>query len=254
MYGKYAALAAAAALLAGCAEIPRDAGSAPEDPWEAANRRVYAFNSTVDAYVVKPVARAYEKAVPEPAREGVTNFFQNLGEPSNAVNNALQGKGERALASVFRLLINTTIGLGGIFDVAGPVGGQAVCREDFGQTLAVWGVPSGPYLVVPFLGPSTMRDFPSLAVEYFSEPMSYVDDPWISWGAWAVDLVNMRANLLPLTDVLEESVEPYAMTRQAFLANRRNEIYDGDPPLELVKDEFEDEDDAPAAEKKENQP
>ena len=117
----------------GCTSVPPDAGSMPSDPWEKLNRQTYAFNQTVDSYVLEPVARGYTKIVPEPAREGVGNFFGNLREPRNVLNNSLQGKGEGALVSVFRFLINTSFGLGGIFDVAGEVGGQPERPEDLGR-------------------------------------------------------------------------------------------------------------------------
>ena len=228
----------------GCTSVPPDAGSMPSDPWEKLNRQTYAFNQTVDSYVLEPVARGYTKIVPEPAREGVGNFFGNLREPRNVLNNSLQGKGEGALVSVFRFLINTSFGLGGIFDVAGEVGGQPERPEDFGQTLAVGGTPNGPYFVVPCLGPSTVRDAGGLAVDWGTSPVTYLENDLVSWGMWGLDGVDFRAKMLPATDLLKSAVDPYIMAREGYLSTRRNAVYDGNPPLDLTVDEFEDEEDA----------
>ena len=134
----------AAAFLVGCAQIPPGAGENPDDPWEKLNRNTAAFNDTVDEYVMEPVARGYRSAVPNPVREGISNVFSNLGEPKNFLNNALQGNLDGAAASLYRLIVNTVFGLGGIFDVAGTVAGVAPREQGFGTTLGVWGVPSGP--------------------------------------------------------------------------------------------------------------
>lgn len=248
---KWFAAVVASALVAGCASVPENAGTNPNDPWEKLNRQTYAMNTTLDEYFVQPIARGYTKAVPEVVRQRVTGIFSNLGEPSNALNNALQGKGEDAAVSIFRLLINTTFGLGGMFDVAGGMAGQSERSEDFGQTLQVWGVPSGPYFVIPFLGPSTVTDAGGRVVDYFSQPMTYVEDDLVSWGAWGVAALDMRARLLPATDLLRDAVDPYVMTREGYLSMRRNAVYDGNPPLVLTPDEFEDEDEeaAPTASK-----
>ena len=149
---KFALVLAAVASLAGCVSVPDNAGQDPSDPWETMNRNTFAFNQKLDTYVYRPVAKGYEFVVPEYARERIGNIYVNLNEPANAINNALQGKGEGALVSLFRLMINTTLGLGGMYDVAGTAANQPTRREDFGQTLAVWGVGNGPYFVIPFLG------------------------------------------------------------------------------------------------------
>lgn len=233
---------ASALVLAGCASVPPDAGTNPEDPWEKMNRQTFMMNTVLDEFMMRPIAKGYVNVVPEPVRTGVTNVFVNLGEPSNVVNNALQGKGEDTLASVFRFLINTTFGLGGVFDVAGTVGNQPERREDFGQTLQVWGVPRGPYFVIPFLGPSTVTDAAGDVVDCFGEPMTYVENDLVSWGSWGVYAVDLRARMLPATDLLRDSIDPYVMAREAYFSTRRNAVYDGNPPLELTPDEFEDED------------
>ena len=139
---KFALVLAAVASLAGCVSVPDNAGQDPSDPWETMNRNTFAFNQKLDTYVYRPVAKGYEFVVPEYARERIGNIYVNLNEPANAINNALQGKGEGALVSLFRLMINTTLGLGGMYDVAGTAANQPTRREDFGQTLAVWGVGS----------------------------------------------------------------------------------------------------------------
>lgn len=242
---KLALAVGAAALLVGCAQVPPGAGSDPTDPWEKVNRQTYAFNTTVDTYLIRPVAKGYTFLMPDKARESVTNFFTNLGEPSNALNNALQGKGERAGQSVFRFLINTTFGLGGLFDVAGQTTGIAVAKEDFGQTLGVWGVPAGPYFVLPFLGPSSVRDTAGLAGDYATYPLTYLDNEWVSWGLYGAYAINTRANLIPATDLLAKSIDPYAMARGAYLSMRRNAVYDGNPPLD--DDDWDADDDSAAA-------
>lgn len=237
------AVCTAALLTAGCAQIPENSGSDPRDPWETMNRHTTEFNQTVDTYVVRPVAKGYERVMPQFARDRIHNFYMNLDEPANLMNNALQGKGEGALVSLFRFMINTTLGLGGMFDVAGSVGNQPVRDEDFGQTLAVWGVPTGPYFVIPFLGPSSVRDAAGMGVGYFSEPQTYTDGGWIEWGIWGAVGIDTRARLLPATDVLRDAVDPYVMAREGYFSMRNNAVWDGNPPFEFPKDEF-DEDDA----------
>ena len=181
---KFALALAAVASLAGCVSVPDNAGQDPSDPWEKMNRNTFAFNQKLDTYVYRPVAKGYEYVVPEYARERIGNIYVNLNEPANAINNALQGKGEGALVSLFRLMINTTLGLGGMYDVAGTAANQPTRREDFGQTLAVWGVGNGPYFVIPFVGPSTLRDAPSLGVDYLTAPQTWMDGGWAEWAAW----------------------------------------------------------------------
>ncbi|MCF0252897.1 MAG: VacJ family lipoprotein [Duodenibacillus sp.] len=240
-----AAALAAAVLACGCAGAPQTAGDTA-DPWEGMNRRTTAFNDVLDKTVAARVARAYTEVVPQGVRESVNNAFVNLGEPGNAINNALQGKGEDALASVFRLIINTTFGIGGLFDVAGQAAGQPVREEDFGQTLAVWGVPSGPYLVLPLLGPSTVRDAFGLGGDLVTSPTTYVAEPAVMWGARGAELLNMRANALPVTDLLKDAVDPYVMARDGYIGHRRSQIFDGNPPVSFAPDEFEDEDEKDA--------
>lgn len=219
-----------AALLAGCAQVPQDAGQNPEDPWETFNRNMWAFNEGVDA-VVKPVTEGYRFIVPKPAREGVSNFFDNLLEPGNAVNNLLQGKAGGTLTSVFRFVLNSTIGIGGLFDVATWVGMERQ-PEDFGQTLGVWGVGDGPYLVLPFLGPSGARDIWRWPVQAALNPMTYVlwDEDWYWEAAYvAVDGIDTRSRLIDsgFDDMLVNTLDPYTAVRTAYRQLRRNQVSDG---------------------------
>lgn len=236
------ALCVCAALgLSGCAHQSEQTSATQSDPWETVNRATFAFNAQVDTYVIGPVAKSYEWLLPQGVRDGVHNVYTNLGEPANALNNALQGKGEDSLASVFRLLINTTLGLGGVFDVAGSAAGQAVRSEDFGQTLGVWGVPSGPYLVLPLLGPSSVRDATGSAVGYFTEPMTYAETGAVGWGMWGLWGIDQRVRMGPAIDLLVKAPDPYVMAREAYLSTRNNAVWDGNPPFEFPEDEFEDE-------------
>ena len=173
-----------AALLSGCASVPKDSGQNPDDPWETLNRQTFAFNQGLDFILIRPLAKGYQFITPKPVREGVTRVFQNTMEPSNAVNNVLQGKVEEGILSLFRLMINSTVGVVGIFDVAQMVDIPRM-PEDFGQTLATWGVPKGPYFVIPVLGPSTVRDTVCLVPEVFLDPNTYVGRDWFVWPWWA---------------------------------------------------------------------
>ncbi len=168
-----------AALLSGCASVPKDAGQNPDDPWESLNRQTFAFNQGLDFILIRPLAKGYQFITPKPVREGVTRVFQNTMEPSNAVNNVLQGKVEEGILSLFRLMINSTVGVVGIFDVAQMVDIPRM-PEDFGQTLATWGVPKGPYFVIPVLGPSTVRDTVGLVPK-----SSWIRTPtWVRTGSY----------------------------------------------------------------------
>jgi phospholipid-binding lipoprotein MlaA len=197
------------------------------------------------------VARAYTKVTPAPVRNGVSNFFRNLSSPTVIVNNLLQLKPKAFLTDTARLVINTTIGIGGLFDPASQLGLPAG-DEDFGQTLGRWGVGSGPYLVLPVLGPSTARDTVGLVGDQFSDPKYYlVKDIWVSAGVTVASLIDMRASLLGTDDVLGSSYDPYVFMRNAFLQRREFQVKDGDVPAqqeEFEIFEFEDEemDAAPA--------
>ena len=198
------------------------------DPYERVNRNVYALNETVDKAAVKPLARAYQKVVPKGPRLCVSNMFSNLGEPYTAVNNLLQGKPKAMFQDIGRLLINSTLGIGGCIDVASQWG-IPKHREDFGQTLAVWGVPSGPYVVLPVLGPSTVRDALSKPVDFLANPVGYITNVPLRNSLQGYKMLDTRTNLLETTDTLEQSaLDPYVMARDAWMQRRLAQIKDED--------------------------
>ncbi len=200
------------------------------DPWESFNRKVFGFNEALDSNVVQPVARVYRDNVPQPVRKGVSNFFGNLRDLWSAINSALQAKPGHAVENTGRFLINTTIGIYGIFDVATHLGIERH-SEDFGQTLGRWGVPTGPYLVLPLFGPSTVRDGVGLVPDSRANLINQVDDVSDRNTLWFSNLVDRRAQLLPLTDQADRvALDKYTFTRDAYLQKRLNDVYDGDPP------------------------
>ena len=221
------------ALLAGCATTgERD----PKDPWEGFNRKSFAFNEKLDAAVLKPVATGYVKVVPAFAREGVNNFFDNLEDVGTGLNNFLQGKPREGASDLGRFAVNTLLGVFGLWDIATPLGLEKH-YEDFGQTLGVWGVRSGPYLVIPLLGPSTARDAPAKVVDpswYYS---GAIDNNTIYWSLWGLDKVRIRANLFQSEKLLDEAaLDKYTFLRDAWLQRRRSMVFDGNPPR-LKEDE-----------------
>jgi phospholipid-binding lipoprotein MlaA len=229
------------ALLAGCATV---AHPDPRDPWEGYNRSMTKFNDAVDGAVLKPVATAYKDVVPQPIRTGVGNFFSNLGDIWSFVNNVLQGKPEGALSSFWRVAINTTIGLGGFLDPATEMRLQRH-RQNFGQTLGYWGVPPGPYLVLPLLGSSSLRDTVALPVDFLGSPIAHVHDVPVRNSLRATELVDGRSQLLDAGELLDAAaLDPYVFRRDAWLQKRRNDIYDGNPPHD---EERYDLDEQPAA-------
>lgn len=218
-----AAATFACVTLAGCAGTQTQDGN-PQDPWEGFNRGVYSFNDTLDRYALKPVAQGYDYITPTPVQEGVGNFFSNLGEVSNSFNSLLQWKLTNAGTSIGRLLINTTLGLGGFLDPATRMGIDQH-DEDFGQTLATWGVGSGPYLVLPFLGPSTVRDTAGMPVDWYTDPVTYIDDDVTRWSVRFIDLVQTRASLLNQEKLIQG--DRYSFIRDAYLQRREFLINDG---------------------------
>ena len=240
---------AAALLVAGalgaCASIPPGAGSNPADPWEVYNRHVFDLNDRLDRAVMRPVAEAYEKVLPEPVRICINNAFRNLGEPINAVNNLLQGKPVRALLDLCRFAVNSTMGLLGCFDIATTGGLAPRSNEDFGQTLGRWGAGPGPYFVLPLLGPSTVRDTLGRLVDFLgTDLLWYLNDIRLRNSLVGLRLVDTRAGLLPAERVLDTAaIDRYQFVRDAFLQLRRNLVYDGDPPR--LEDPYEDFDDDP---------
>lgn len=214
-------------VLGGCATA-----NDPRDPLEPINRGIYQFNEGVDTILLKPAAEVYQAVIPPVARTGVSNVFSNINDVVVALNNLLQGKINEALSDVGRVLINTTAGLFGIFDVATPVGLEKH-EEDFGQTLGYWGVGDGPYLVLPILGPRTTRDTGGLVVDFLTDPVSYIDPSRDRNQVLGLRLVSRRAELLGASQLLSvAALDEYEFVRDAYLQRRRNLIHDGNPPRE----------------------
>lgn len=241
------ALAGAVLLMAGgCASIPPNAGNNPADPLERINRHVYAFNDGFDRKVAQPVARGYTQVVPQPVRHCVGNFFANLGEITNFVNSALQFRPADAAGDIGRLLVNSTAGLLGCFDVAKSMGIERN-RQDFGLTLGKWGLPPGPYLVLPFFGPSNVRDAIGEVPDYFTDPVRLVNPKTDYYVVYGTRFVDRRAQFLDTSNLVDEAaIDPYAFVRDGYLQRRRSRIYDGNPPPSKVDDDPDDPD-APAS-------
>lgn len=202
----------------------------PRDPYEGFNRSMFAVNEVIDKYAAKPVAQVYDNAVPLPVKASVGNFFGNAGDLWVGVNSALQGKFGDAGIDIGRLLINSTVGIFGLFDVASELGLERH-DEDFGQTLAVWGVGGGGYLYWPVIGPRNVRDTVGFAVGTYADPVMYVRPVSVRNSMAALRFVDVRAGLLPSDKVLEEAaLDKYAYIRDAYLQRRRNQIFDGRPP------------------------
>jgi phospholipid-binding lipoprotein MlaA len=219
--------ASMAGVLGGCATSGN-----PKDPIEGFNRAMFAFNEGIDKAVVKPVAQGYDAALPTPVKTGVTNFFGNIDDVFIAVNNLLQGKVPEAASDAGRFLINTTVGIAGIFDWATDIGLEKH-EEDFGQTFGRWGVGNGAYVVVPFFGPRTVRDTVGLVLDIKADPVDNYKHVATRNSLIAVRVVSNRANLLPADKVIEEAaLDKYSYVRDAYLQRRRNLIYDGNPPRE----------------------
>ena len=205
----------------------------PRDPLEPLNRVTYKFNDMLDRALIKPLAQGYEYIMPAPANQGVTNFFNNLADIRSALNNLLQLKVGRAFSDVGRVAINSTVGILGLIDVASNMNLPRY-GEDFGQTLGVWGAGPGPFIVLPLLGPSSGRDTVGLVVDWYTDPITHINDDAWRWGLRGLDIIDTRADLLNASRVLEEaSLDPYAFVRDAFLQRRRSLVYDGNPPDEF---------------------
>lgn len=200
------------------------------DPLENFNRAIYKFNNTVDNLLFKPTARVYRGVVPAWGRKRVSNALENLSEPVTLLNSTLQGDAHNAFTAFWRFIINSTFGVAGMFDAASEVG-LAHRREDFGQTLGVWGVKSGPYIVLPIIGPSNTRDSVGRAVDFFTNPFNrnyLIEDEKAQIALYITDYINKRANLLDLTDDIEKNaLDPYATFRSTYLQYRRSAIQNG---------------------------
>lgn len=229
-------------MLAGCSTVRTPS---PADPLEGFNRSVFAFNEGVDRAVLRPVAKAYVWALPQPVRSSVSNFFSNIGDVPVAANELLQGNFAAAGESVMRVVINTVFGVGGLFDVAS----QAKLPKhdaDFGTTLGHYGVPPGPYLVLPLLGPSTVRDTVGLVPDWYARPTAYIDSWPITVTLTGIRVISLRASLLDTTDLLSDAaLDKYSFLRDAYL-QRRQYLIKG-PSANLPTYDDPDDDDAPAA-------
>ena len=222
----------AATLLSGCASTANN----PNDPFEGFNRAMFAVNEGLDV-VIKPVAQGYDYVAPQPVKAGIGNFFGNLWDVLTALNNLLQGKGGDGISDIGRVLVNTTIGIGGVFDVASEMGLEKH-SEDFGQTLGKWGVGEGPFFYWPIIGPRTTRDTVGWAVDSYADPVWHVDD--VAWrnSLVGVRYIDMRASLLPTDKIVEEAAfDKYSYVRDAYLQYRRSAVRDGKAP---AKEEEED--------------
>jgi len=222
-----ASVALAVALLAGCAAAPSRV-----DPFEPMNRALYQFHDTVDTAVVRPVVQAYVDVVPELVRTGVSNVFNNLDDLFSAVNGLLQGKLDKFGDDLGRVVLNTGFGLGGIFDLASMVGIERG-NEDFGQTFAAWGAPQGPYLFIPFLGPTTVRDGTGVVVRIALGPVGYIPDVPVRNGLYGLGAFDLRAQALGAGALVDTAaLDRYLFIRNAYLQRRRYLVYDGKPPPE----------------------
>lgn len=203
----------------------------PKDPWEPMNRVIFDANMAVDGWIVKPVAQGYRKITPDPVERGVGNFFSNVGEVKNAINNVLQWKWAKAGNNSARFLVNSTVGVAGLFDVARGLGIKRLDEESFGQTLSYWGLGSGPYVVLPFLGSSTVTDAVSLPVDWYSNPLTYIEEQRVSNSLKLLDLLNTRVGLLDAEELM--SGDRYVFVREAYLQRRDFLVNDG-----AVEDDF----------------
>ena len=239
---KRSGLALAAALiivLSGCATT---GGQSDGDPLEGANRAVFGFNEVLDRYFLEPVSKGYDKITPDPIQTMIYNFLENLFYLNVILNNALQGKFREAGEDIGRFITNSTFGVAGLVDIATPLGMPAH-DEDCGQTLGVWGAGEGAFLMLPVLGPDSVRDLPDRGCTWFTELVSVVfNSPW-SWALIGLRAIDTRARLQPAVELARDAVDPYLFTREAFRQRRQYLIYDGNPPLEDF-DDFDDFDDA----------
>ena len=216
-------------VLGGCASSGN-----PKDPIEGFNRAIYGFNEAVDTVLIKPVAQGYDAVLPSPVRTGVTNFFGNIADFFIGVNNLLQGKPDQAVSDLGRVLVNTTVGLLGVLDWASDMGMEKH-EEDFGQTFGRWGVGDGAYVMLPILGPRTVRDTAGFVLDFVADPVGNVGHIPTRNTLYAIRFIDMRADLLPADKVIEEAaLDKYSYVRDGYLQRRNNLIHDGNPPREKM--------------------
>jgi phospholipid-binding lipoprotein MlaA len=219
-----------AVALSACAGTQNLHTDPENDPWEGFNRKVHRLNSNLDTAVARPVAKAYQKVIPKPVKKGVSNFFRNIDYPVTFINQVLQGKFKASGISTGRFLINSTVGLLGVFDPATKMG-IPDSDEDFGQTLAKWGYENSRYLVLPLFGPSTLRDGMGRSIYGYAHPVSYWAREDHFYTPLVLDMVQTRAAFLNQDDAMDEAYDDYTLIRDAWLQNRQYKIYDGEPPL-----------------------
>ncbi|MDO6460292.1 VacJ family lipoprotein [Granulosicoccaceae sp. 1_MG-2023] len=219
---------AAALIISGCATTSAPNGEI-HDPWMNYNRAVYNFNDKLDRYALQPVAKGYRAVTPDFIETGIGNFFRNIDDVTVAINALLQGKITQAGQDTARLLVNSTLGLAGFIDVAGMMGLEKH-DEDFGQTLGVWGVAEGPYFVIPFLGPATVRSAGGRVGDWYTDPLSYVKPTWARYGLVGGEFIDIRAQLLDASGLLATTFDPYTFMRDAYISNRRSKVLDGRSP------------------------
>jgi phospholipid-binding lipoprotein MlaA len=216
-----------------CVSVP--GGPEPNDPWEPFNRSMYDLNDGIDKDIIEPVADAYLK-IPDGGRKAIHNFFVNLAYPTTVINQFLQGKFERGFEDTMRFIFNTTFGLLGFIDIAGP-SGLARHDEDFGQTFAVWGIPSGNFVTLPVLGPKTVRSALGWPLDFLTKPLFWIETGAEFIAVAGLNIVDSRARLAPAIRLRDETAfDPYIFTREAYLQQRLNLIYDGDPPIQDLED------------------
>jgi len=237
-----------------CGTMPKAADGSrieptPGDPWEPLNRPIFLFNGGFDKVTFKPVAQAYRIIVPKFLRLGVTNFSKNLRAPLNIINHFLQGKPREGFRQTGRLVMNTTFGIGGLMDVATDAGLE-LKNEDFGQTLAVWGVPDGPYVVVPLIAPATLRDALMIPLNILADPLLQYNDSSVRDKVYLIRAIDLRERLLDTGKVIEGSYDPYVRAREAYLQRRQGQIddIDGSDPTDVPADDVDEFHDMPEPE------
>jgi phospholipid-binding lipoprotein MlaA len=225
----------ASLFLTGCSTTSLNPTTQQKDPFESFNRKVYTFNDTLDRAVVKPVAKGYDAVMPVPAKNMVNNFFSNLDDVVVTANDLLQFKFKQAASDGARVIFNTTFGIFGLINVTDKLEKH---NEDFGQTLGYWGVPSGPYLVLPILGPSSIRDGTGRYADSYASVISNTQDVPARNSAWAAEGLNTRVGLLEEEKVMDEAIiDRYSFIRDAYLMHRQSLVYDGNPPRQKYDDD-----------------
>ena len=221
--------------MVGCASIPAGVAPSPHDPWEPFNRSVFEFNEGLDAYLLKPVVAGYRFVLPEFVRDGIYNFFSNYSDIYTALQNLLQGKPDYAFSDLMRVVVNTTFGLGGLIDMATP-GGLPKHKEDWGQTFGVWGIPSGPYVVLPFFGPSNVRDTFGTAADLESDYLfRLLPDVALRNSLTGLRVVNARNTYYEAGDLLDgAAIDKYSFVRDAYIQRRQYQINEGREDEEVL--------------------